>query len=272
MIRALFFDLDGTLLNSGKELTRRTASALRACRERGIRLFTATARPPILNRMLGWTEEELGLFDGGVYLNGGCEVMGDQTRYYYIPQEIVEDCISRVNAYKTVNIALQMEGERHAFNHPLDDFAYPRWGIAKEEAEPITKDCTVQTVKILVYHENIVDTVTPLPPELIDQLRGCCGSQAQFYLTDGGKVVQITSSLANKYQSIERIRMQLGIEKSEVAVFGDDLNDLEMLAGYPNSVAMGNGCEQIKKSAGWVTKGNDEDGVAYAIEHLLKLI
>lgn len=272
MIHALFFDLDGTLLNSEKKLTGRTLSALNACRERGIRLFVATARPPILGRMLGWKEEEQELFDGGVYCNGGCEVIEERMRYYFIPQQIVEACISRVNICQTVNIALQMAKERHAFNHPLADFAYPRWGITREEAMPITKDCTMQTVKILVYHENIVDTVTPLSPALVEGVRDCCGRQAQFYLTDGGKVIQITSNLANKYQSIERIRIQLGLEKTEVAVFGDDLNDLEMLSGYPNSVAMGNGCEQIKQSARWVTRDNDENGVAYAIEHLLKLI
>lgn len=272
MICALFFDLDGTLLNSGKELTSRTLSVLRACRKSGILLFVATARPPILGRMLGWTEEEQGLFDGGVYCNGGCEVIGKRMRYYFIPQQIVEACISRVNICKEVNIALQMAEERHAFNHPLAGFAYPRWGITTEEAVPVTKDCSMRTVKILVYHENIIDTVTPLPSALIEELRGCCGRQAQFYLTDGGKVVQITSGLANKYQSIERIRIQLRLEKAELAVFGDDLNDLEMLSGYPNSVAMGNGCEQVKRSAGWVTRDNNEDGVAYAIERLLKLI
>lgn len=110
MIHALFFDLDGTLLNSEKKLTGRTLSALNACRERGIRLFVATARPPILGRMLGWTEEEQELFDGGVYCNGGCEVIEERMRYYFIPQQIVEACISRVNICKTVNIALQMAG------------------------------------------------------------------------------------------------------------------------------------------------------------------
>lgn len=85
MIQALFFDLDGTLLNSEKKLTGRTLSALNACRERGIRLFVATARPPILGRMLGWTEKEQELFDGGIYCNGGCEVIGERIRYYFIP-------------------------------------------------------------------------------------------------------------------------------------------------------------------------------------------
>lgn len=272
MIRALFFDLDGTLLNGQKELSGRTVSALSACKKRGIRLFVATARPPILDRMLGWTAEEMGLFDGGVYCNGGCEVIDGCTCYHFIPEEVVNACTERVNRADKVNIALQMGGARHAFNHPLADFAYPRWGITRADVVPLDHTCAAQTVKLLIYHENIIDTVTPLSEALVRDLRACCDAGAQFYLTDGGKVVQITSNQANKYRSIERIRSRIGLEKSEIAVFGDDMNDLEMLAGYPNAVAMGNSCEAVRRLARWITRSNDADGVAYAIERLLKLV
>ena len=55
----------------------------------------------------------------------------------------------------------------------------------------------------------------------------------------------------------------------EVAVFGDDVNDLEMIAFYPRSVAMGNAVEQVKQAAGYVTKTNDEGGIAHALEQIL---
>ena len=54
MIRGLFFDLDGTLLNGQKCLSPANAAALQACRAKGLQLFLATARPPLLERMLGW--------------------------------------------------------------------------------------------------------------------------------------------------------------------------------------------------------------------------
>lgn len=63
IIRALFFDLAGTLLTSEKTLAPSTREALRACREKGISLFIATARTPLLETMLGWTEAELNFFD-----------------------------------------------------------------------------------------------------------------------------------------------------------------------------------------------------------------
>ena len=52
MLKAIFFDLDGTLLNSKREITPRTFAALKKCKDRGIKLFVATARPPLLDRII----------------------------------------------------------------------------------------------------------------------------------------------------------------------------------------------------------------------------
>lgn len=55
MIRALFLDLDGTLLTSGKAISAENRTALAQCRANGIQVFPATARSPMLDRMPGWT-------------------------------------------------------------------------------------------------------------------------------------------------------------------------------------------------------------------------
>jgi len=46
----MFFDLDGTLLNHQKTVSPLTGKALKTCKERGVKLFVATARPPLLGR------------------------------------------------------------------------------------------------------------------------------------------------------------------------------------------------------------------------------
>lgn len=272
MIRAIFFDLDGTLLNSQKKISDKTKCALKECRNKGIKLFVATARPPILNKMLNWDADDFALFNGGVFCNGGCLKMNNRVTYEFLPKEVVSYCINETNRYKNLNIALQMKNERHAFNNPLDDYAYKPWGIDKEDAVSITDDCISQTIKILIYYENIIDTVTKLPDEIVNELWQYCGENSKFYLTDQGKVIQITSKSASKYNGIEAIRKKLEIRKSELAVFGDDMNDMEMLTAYENTVAMGNAAEQLKEIAKFVTKSNDDDGIAYALTELLKIV
>lgn len=272
MIKAVFFDLDRTLLNSRKKIPDSAKSALVKCKDRGIKLFIATARPPILDKMLGWGDEEFNLFDGGVYCNGGCVKIASDTSYTYIPASIVLYCVETVKKYERLNIALQMRNEKHAFNNPLDDFAYDIWGIKKSDTVKITSACAEQTVKILIYYENMVDIVTKLPIELINDLRKYCDKNANLSLTDGGKIIQISSKQASKYSAAEKIRKYFGFEQQEIAVFGDDMNDFEMLSGYENSVAMGNSDERIKAITHFITKSNDDDGIAYALRELLNII
>ncbi|MBQ3692143.1 MAG: HAD hydrolase family protein, partial [Clostridia bacterium] len=83
--------------------------------------------------------------------------------------------------------------------------------------------------------------------------------------------IQVGNIKASKYNGVESIRNRLGINTNEIAVFGDDINDLEMLSGYENSVAMGNAIDVIKSAARFVTKTNDNDGIAFAIENILNV-
>jgi len=109
MIKALFFDLDGTLLNSRKEITPATRKILKRCKENGVKLFLATARPPLLDRMLSWDERTLALFDGGSYYNGGCVIVGNKRLYTAIPDVVVQSIADDVCRYDTINIALLQE-------------------------------------------------------------------------------------------------------------------------------------------------------------------
>ncbi len=116
MVKALFFDLDGTLLNSKRTISQQTRLTLEKCKERGIRLFIATARPPLLDRMLSWDENTLSLFDGDAYYNGGCIKIGEQKDYQIVSDEIVQKTINCVCEYDNLNVALQLDGEKHAFS------------------------------------------------------------------------------------------------------------------------------------------------------------
>ena len=138
-----------------------------------LQLFLATARPPLLERMLGWGPAVLQLFDGGVYCNGACIQLERQTRYIHLPPSVVDACMDAAAAYPGLNIALQMEQGRHAFRYPLADFAYAPWGLEPPDVVPIGKDCAGHTIKILLFYENLVDSVTPCPLPLPLPWRHC---------------------------------------------------------------------------------------------------
>lgn len=76
----------------------------------------------------------------------------------------------------------------------------------------------------------------------------------------------------NKLKSIEKIQKQFGFKKDEIAVFGDDVNNEEMLSEYKYSIAMGNAADHVKNLANHVTLDNNSDGIHHAICNILKLL
>ncbi|MBP3700950.1 MAG: HAD family hydrolase [Lachnospiraceae bacterium] len=272
MIQALFFDLDGTLLSSRKTLLPSTRDALRKCREEGIRVFLATARSPMLDKMLGWTEEEFALFEGGIYCNGACTKIGESTEYAFIEPAVVRFCLEQVALCKDVHVGMHLQHEVHAFNHFLPDSMLDPWGLNREEITEINESYHHCTVKILIYYDNLVGATKVLPPELFRKLKAQCTDRANIYLTDQDKTIQVVAKDISKLVAIERVRNILGFSPDEVAVFGDDVNDMEMLSHYRNSVAMGNAEDQVKRISSYTTMTNDDDGIAYALKEILHCI
>lgn len=67
------------------------------------------------------------------------------------------------------------------------------------------------------------------------------------------------------------MRKILNISKEEIMAIGDNVNDIQMIENSKIGVAMDNSWDEIKLKADYITKSNDEDGVAEAIEKFCKI-
>ncbi|MDE7390048.1 MAG: HAD family hydrolase [Lachnospiraceae bacterium] len=267
-IKAMFFDLDGTLLNSERKIPLSAVKALNECKIKGIKLFIATARPVSLFNTLEISKEEKDLFDGGLFCNGAVISVNSSQECYFIPNEAVKKAVEVMKAFKTIRITLQKANNEHISNIPFSKEDHKIWGT--DETKTFSIDGRYNDiVKILISDGDFVNYLNPLPTDLINTISIECGKLAKVYITDNGCIVQIVNEHISKYAGIERIRNKLKLSKDEIAVFGDDFNDIEMLSNYKNSVAMANGSEEVKRFAGFVTKSNDDDGIAYGIKHIL---
>ncbi len=269
MIRALFFDLDGTLLNSNKRIDDSSVQAIRLAREKGAKAYFASARSPRLDQTLLWMEREFSLFDGGVYCNGACAFIDGEMTYSFMDAEVVKEIIGIVSGFQNVHLSLHMPDEGYAFNFMPDPSMDQTWGLKNARIVPISDEVMKATTKILVFYDRLVDAKDVLPEALINAFHEKIGDRARFYVTDQGKTVQFSQKGVSKLSSIMRIQEMLNLKDDEIAVFGDDVNDLEMISHYKNSVCMGNGAQAVKDKAGFVTLGNDENGIAHAIEKYL---
>ena len=270
-MKALFFDLDGTLLDSSKKIPASAAEALMAARAKGVKVFVCTGRSLRVEKMLGWTTE-MQLFDGGVYCNGACICLDGETKYVCIEPEAVRAVLAEVSRHEGVHVSLNGEGADHAFNFDPPESMMGPWGMKPEDIHPLDDVAINHCTKMLVFYKELVNSTCPLPEDLFPRLQEKCGDRATMYLTDQGATIQIVSRESSKRAGIERVRQALGIQPEELAVFGDDLNDLEMIRAYPVSVAMGNAVGEVKAAAKYFTRANDDAGIEYALKEILHII
>jgi Cof subfamily protein (haloacid dehalogenase superfamily) len=89
------------------------------------------------------------------------------------------------------------------------------------------------------------------------------------YTTSDEGLLDVSAPGVSKGAGVAALGRILGLEKQQICVFGDYLNDISMFeqAGFP--VAMGNADEQVKRHALAITGSNDEDGIAQAIKRYI---
>ncbi|WP_263863100.1 HAD family hydrolase [Ligilactobacillus agilis] len=81
--------------------------------------------------------------------------------------------------------------------------------------------------------------------------------------------IEITHKDATKANAIAHVQAAEKITKDQLMAFGDGENDLPMLTAVGTAVVVANASAKIKQVADFISKSNDEDGVAYAIKRLI---
>ena len=212
-MKALFFDLDGTLLDSGKKIPPSAVEALLQARARGVKVFVCTGRSLRVEKMLGWTTE-MQLFDGGVYCNGACIHLDGEVRYVCIEPQAVRAVLAEAGRYEDVHVSLNGEGAEHAFNFVPPDSMMGPWGMKPEDIHPLDDAAISHCTKMLVFYQELVNSTRPLPEDLFPSLQEKCGGTATMYLTDQGATIQIVSRESSKRVGIEKVRKALGLERT----------------------------------------------------------
>lgn len=272
-IRALFLDIDGTLLDSHKQVPATALRAIQACRSRGIAVYAATGRAGDLDQQLASTWHPDLPMDG-VFHNGACLRLGPHEDQLCLDPGEVNRIIQCCETDPELNISLQYGDWGIAFRHPLDPGQTQLWGIrdgGRAFLRPwpdMAPGACDGILKLMVFPRGPWGTQGDLT-SLHRQLTESDSIRANLCLSDRGAIIQAMHPGANKRNGVERALAILGLAPESVAVVGDDTNDLEMLAAFPHSVAMGNAPAAVKAAARHVAPSHDADGLARAIELLL---
>lgn len=255
-IKAVFFDIDGTLVSFNTHQVPQSAKqALQTMRERGVRVFICTGRPLIRAGFI--TQAADFDFDGIIAMNGQyCQSKG----HLIYHQPIARDNLENVLPY--------LEEQHIACDFVESDYMYI--------------NCMTETVS--TFRKKLGRTVEPEPVDDVSRINDHPVYQICPFVTREEETeilrrmpdcravrwhpafADIIPKDGGKASGIREVLRYYGIKQEETMAFGDGGNDLDMLLYAGIGVAMGNAEDEVRKTADYVTASVDNDGVAKALK------
>ena len=287
MIKLIAADMDGTLLNRDRIIDSRTAAAIMAAQENGVRFVIATGR--IFSDVrdfltpYGLKCEYLTMNGAEYYDDEGICRLG-----IYIPKPIAKEVYAVLLRHPKFTVEFytdrghfSADSRRKTLKGMLRRFAARQktvlpgfrslWNAAHDghfrrmqyiEDMEAFWESGIQLAKFITFGD------TPSEMALLkEELASIPGiAVTSSFVTN----IEINDQRATKGAALAAYIKELGILPSEVMVLGDGDNDLSMFRAFPeNSVAMGNAIPELKEIASAVTEDNNHAGVAQAIEKML---
>lgn len=252
MIKAAFFDVDGTLLSyKTRQVLPSARAAIAKLQEKGILCIVATGR-----HMIQMSKLPVGdiPFDAFVMLNGQLVLDKQQNLLFGTPiQGKAKDFL--VEKFNDHSFPAMIVEENDMYLNCVTD-----------HVREVNRVMSIALQTLSDYRGgDIYQVCAYLRPEdecLIAPIAEECVFTSWHY---GGK--DIIAAGGGKMVGIKRYLELAGITAEEIIAFGDAENDLDMIRFAGIGVAMGNASEEVKAVADYVTADIDDDGIEKALKH-----
>lgn len=281
MYKMIILDLDGTLLNDYKEVSKENVDLIqRAYNEKGIISVIATGRP------LGYASEICNLY-GNCFANyiiacNGAIIKNSKTNEYIHKVTFTnEEVINIRNIFLEENADYMMlYTDEQAMTETIDGKELENSGasvnqkkIKVENIENVIKNNSNLMKLLCLIGGNTL--VLERIIKKINKLEGIEPSVICNYLcktkesTSESKYIDIMKKGCSKKNAIHILANKLGIKQEEIIVMGDGGNDISMFECAGLKIAMSNAEKYLKEKADFVTTSNNDSGVAKAIQKFI---
>ena len=265
-------DLDGTLLNSDKQLTDGNLLALKRAHEAGYAIV------PTTGRFYGGMPEAIRALSFVRYvitINGAAvQDLETDTLLYRaeIPHKIALDLMEELDRYPLLydcymeNDAFMSERYFRFIEQYSKNPHYQRMLRSLRKPVPELKSLLKEKANDVQKVQFFTDDAA-LRLRLMEELP----KRYPTLITSSSVSdnVEINDRHANQGEALLALATHLGLEQKDTIAFGDGLNDLSMIRTAHYGIAMANAAEEVRKAATHITRSCDEDGVAYGIEQFV---
>jgi len=258
-IRLVALDLDGTLLDTQKQIDPETLTALHQLVERGVQVVIASARPP---RGVRHLYQQLRLTNWQVNYNGALIWDEPSQRPIFhrpMPSDIMLELIEVArDQYDEIGVHAEVL-DRWYTDRPVTTYVTETCRLFQPDGiVPIEQACAAPVTKLMLMGEPYM--LMKLEPILLERF----GHGVTIVSTDS-HLMQIMDRRVGKATALKKLAAHHGIRPAHIMAIGDAPNDVGMLQLAGVAVAMENAVAVVKKVADWIAPHNDQQGVLAAL-------
>ena len=266
MYKLIALDMDGTVLNDKKEITKRTKDAIAKAKELGVKVVLSSGRP--IDGLYQFLEK-LDLVEDDEYIlsYNGCLVQENKSKK--IIHEVVLD---KEDLNYIYDLSVKLGVNMQAFSTKRGLITPKISKYTEYEAMLNNIDITVTDFSDMENDEYSAKIMMLDEPEILDEAISKLPKEAyeKYNIVKSTPFfLEIINKNGHKGETLKALGEYLGIKREEMIAIGDAANDISMIEYAGLGVAMANASEDVKKVADLITVSNEEDGVAKVIEEYI---
>ncbi|WP_088104764.1 Cof-type HAD-IIB family hydrolase [Halalkalibacter urbisdiaboli] len=259
--KLVVLDMDGTLLDNSHNVSKANTAVIRRMKRGGTSVVLASGRP---YESIYPYVKHLGINSPIIAANGALIKNPLSSEIHYssgLPNNLASEIIEygQKNKYP---ISLYFDGEVHTFN---ENMVKVHWELEKINARLTNKVESEKDLYKIIFAstpQKIEETFKYLERKYKEKL----------YITRSDDIyLDVMNINVSKGKALEQIIDMLQISSQEVLVMGNSFNDVAMFEVAGFSIAMDNSPQEVKDAADFVTKSNNDDGVAYALDRFVDI-
>lgn len=268
--KMICLDMDGTLLTSDKKISEKNKEYLRKIKDNGVIIAVCTGRLLISAKYFANLIGE----EVDVIASNGAMVIDKNENEIYESRLGFENGIYALEIMKKNNIYPHFYSKNTIYTEKMvnSSMFYQKYNEAAGDEKYKVKFNMVKNWKeTLKKNEDKIMKAVGVNQdiELIEKVRSQLSENSNIEVVYSHQSnFEVMKKGVSKGNSIGILAAHYGISRDEIVAFGDSNNDLSMLKYAGLGVAMGNGTEEIKKHADFITLSNDENGVAHGINKI----